>query len=149
MDHKAHVGKGHVSFTVIASEPSTIPGTQAFHCYLSNQWKTEMIGRRVEKNALPWTRSVFLFPFIRNMACSEISSVSPDLRFSRSDLPLFSALPEVGPFGSDHVLPSVITSPLHVKSPTRLVNPFEAITCSCISCTLCHVAWHSRTSRIC
>ena len=66
-----------------------------------------------------------------------------------SDLPLFSALPEVGPFGSDHVLPSVITSPLHVKRPTRLVNPLEAITCSCISCTLCHVAWHSRTSRIC
>ena len=57
-----------------------------------------------------------------------------------SDLPLFSALPEVGPFGSDCVLPSVVTSPLHVKSPTRLVNPFEAITCSCILCTLCHVA---------
>ena len=37
MDHKAHAGKGHVSFTVIASEPSTIPGTQVFHCYLSNQ----------------------------------------------------------------------------------------------------------------
>lgn len=28
MDHKAHAGKGHVSFTVIASEPSTRPGTQ-------------------------------------------------------------------------------------------------------------------------